>query len=63
MALSSQSFGRIPGLALGVSAIVAALLFNYAFVSVWCFFAAVLSIYCCVFFYRLPPRYQPLTAG
>lgn len=54
MALSTQSLGRIPGLALGVSALVAALLYNHAFVSVWCFFAAVMSIYCCVMFYRLP---------
>jgi len=54
MALGSQSFGRIPGLVLGISALVAALIFDYAFVSVWCFFAAVLSVYCCYFFHQLP---------
>jgi hypothetical protein len=52
--LSSETWGRIPGLVLGVSALLAVFLFDYAFVSVWCFFAAVLSIYCCVVFYRLP---------
>lgn len=54
MAFSTQSLGRIPGIALGVSALVAAVVFEHAFVSVWCFFAAVMSIYCCVMFYRLP---------
>jgi hypothetical protein len=33
---------------------VSALVFHYAFVSVWCFFAAVLAIYLCWVFYRLP---------
>ena len=50
----SESWGRIPGLVLGASALLAASLFNYAFVSVWCFFAAVLAAYLCVVFYRLP---------
>jgi hypothetical protein len=52
--LGSDNWGRIPGLALGAAALVAVVLFDYAFVSVWCFFAAVLAIYCCVLFYRLP---------
>jgi hypothetical protein len=52
--LGSESWGRIPGLVLGASALIAALLFNYAFVSVWCFCAAVLAVYLCVVFYRLP---------
>ena len=51
---TEQRFGRIPGLVLGASAFLAAIVFNHAFVSVWCFFAAVLSIYCCIVFYRLP---------
>jgi hypothetical protein len=59
MVLSSQSFGRIPGLVLGASAVLAAIVYDYAFVSVWCFFAAVLSIYCCVIFYRLPQADPP----
>ena len=52
--LGSESWGRIPGLVLGASALLAVVVFDYAFVSVWCFFAAALSIYCCVIFYRLP---------
>jgi hypothetical protein len=52
--LGSDNWGRIPGLVLGGSALVAVAFFDYAFVSVWCFFAAVLAIYCCVLFYRLP---------
>ena len=52
--LGSESWGRIPGIVLGASAVLAVLVFDYAFVSVWCFFAAALSAYCCVVFYRLP---------
>lgn len=55
----SESWGRIPGLVLGASALIAALIFDYAFVSVWCFFAAVLATYLCVVFYRLP---RPVSA-
>ena len=51
---STETWGRIPGLVLGASALLAVLVFDYAFVSVWCFFAAALSIYCCVVFYQLP---------
>jgi hypothetical protein len=36
------------------SVLVAAAVFNYAFISVWCFFAAGLSLYLCVVFYRMP---------
>jgi hypothetical protein len=35
---------------------VSYLLFWYAFTSVWCFFAAVLSLLLCVIFHRLPAR-------
>lgn len=42
------------GLALVISAAVAQVLFNHAFTSVWCFFAAALSLYLCVFFATLP---------
>ncbi len=52
--LSTQGLGRLSGLGLGVSAVVSALLFDHAFVSVWCFFAAVLSAYLCCVFYALP---------
>jgi len=54
MLLSSQAWGRLPGLVLGASALLSAVVFHYAFVSVWCFFAAALSMYLCVVFYRLP---------
>jgi hypothetical protein len=56
----SETWGRIPGLVLGASAVIAALVFDYAFVSVWCFFAAVLAVYLCVVFYRLP---RPVAAA
>ena len=52
--LGSESWGRIPGLVLGASAVFAAVVYHYAFVSVWCFFAAVLASYLCYVFYRLP---------
>jgi hypothetical protein len=62
MVFSTASLGRVPGLALGVAALVAIILYEYAFVSVWCFFAAVMSIYCCVLFYRLPAPTAPMPA-
>lgn len=59
----SENWGRLPGLVLGASALVAAVFYNYAFVSVWCFFAAVLAIYLCVVFYRLPaPQANPVAS-
>jgi hypothetical protein len=61
-ALCSVSWGRIPGIVLGGSALAAMLLYNHAFVSVWCFFAAMLSIYCVVLFYRLPAAADPAKA-
>jgi hypothetical protein len=56
----SESFGRLPGLVLGASAVFAAIVYHYAFVSVWCFFASILAGYCCWLFYRLP---TPKTAS
>lgn len=50
----SESFGRLPGIVLGLLALVVAGVYSYAFVSVWCFFAAILASYCCYLFYRLP---------
>jgi hypothetical protein len=61
MLVSSQRWGRLPGLLLVLSAIAAAILFDYAFVSVWCFFAAILASYICLVFYRLPrPLAMPI---
>ncbi len=51
--------GRLPALALAVSAGVAAWLFQYAFVSVWCFFAAVMAVGLVRWFRDLPPRPAP----
>ena len=54
LVISSQSWGRIPGIVLGASALFAAVVYSHAFVSVWCFFAAVMAAYCCWVFYQLP---------
>lgn len=43
--LSSDPRERLPTLVIGASAALAVWLYEYAFVSVWCFFAAVLSAY------------------
>jgi hypothetical protein len=44
------------------SAVAAALLFEHAFVSVWCFFAAALSAYLCYVFRAMPEPGGPPTA-
>ena len=53
MVFAKNGLGRTPGIIFGGSAVIAAVLFHYAFVSVWCFFAAVLTGYLCRMFYRL----------
>jgi hypothetical protein len=53
MAFGSGSLGRIPGVVFGASALVAAGVFHYAFVSVWCFIASWLSVYLCWFFWKM----------
>jgi hypothetical protein len=53
MAFGNGSLGRIPGLVFGASAVIAAVIFDYAFVSVWCFIAAWLSGYLCWFFWKM----------
>ena len=45
------------GIALLVAAVVTHFCYWYAFVSVWCFFSAVLSLYLCYSFRRLPTPY------
>jgi hypothetical protein len=60
MIFARVNLGWVPAAVLGASALVAILLFDHAFVSVWCFFAAVMAVYCCVVFYRLP---QPSRQG
>lgn len=45
---------RAFGLSVAVSAVIAHLAFRYAFASVWCFFAALLSVHLCYVLHRLP---------
>ena len=47
--------GHVPGVLLAASAVIAAAFFEYAFVSVWCFFAAFLAFYLCYIFRELQP--------
>ena len=51
--------GWVGAVLLAGSAAVAALFFRYAFASVWCLFAAVLSLYLCVVFRNVPPAPTP----
>ncbi len=48
-----KTLGRLPGLTLLSALLVAVTVYEYAFVSVWCFFAAVLTLSLCAFFYRM----------
>jgi hypothetical protein len=51
--------GRVPALALAVTAGVTAWFFQHTFVSVWCFFAAVMALALAWLFHVLPPRPGP----
>ncbi len=52
------------GILLLLSVVVSEVFFAHAFVSVWCFFAALLSLVLCRFFYHLPAKAAPaLTAA
>jgi len=53
MAFGSERIGVIPGLVLGVMVIFSAIVYSHAFVSVWCFCAAWLSLYLCVYFWKM----------
>jgi hypothetical protein len=46
-----------------LSALFSAIVFHYAFVSVWCFFAAVLAGYLCWVFYQLEHPAEPAPAS
>src|ERR1700687_4440539 len=50
----TEWFHLVGGVAVVVVFLVAYGLFWYAFTSVWCFFAAVLSLYLCYVFHRFP---------
>jgi hypothetical protein len=54
MLICSKLKGLISLLLTAGSAIVALLFFQHVFLSVWCFFAAVLAILLAVMFHRLP---------
>lgn len=54
MALGPKVFGPLPAVLLVGSVVVAAAVYDYAFISVWCFFAAALTGTLCVLFHRLP---------
>jgi hypothetical protein len=54
-AMGSNRDGIAFGVVLIVSAVFSHLVYGHAFVSVWCFFAAVLAGYLAVVFYRLEP--------
>jgi hypothetical protein len=54
--MSEQKEVVVVGVVLIVLAVASHMFNAYAFVSVWCFFAASLSLYLCYFFLRVPPR-------
>lgn len=56
LVLSRDGKVRLLGIAITASAAIAHALFWYAFASVWCFFAAVLSVQICHMMYVLPQR-------
>lgn len=50
------------GAAVILSAAITRVVFDYAFASMWCLFAAALSLYLCVVFYRLARKHEALAA-
>jgi hypothetical protein len=50
----SEWYHLVGGGAVALFFLIAYFAFSYAFTSVWCFFAAILSLYLCFVFYRLP---------
>jgi hypothetical protein len=62
LVLSSDRRSVVPGIVVAVTAILCFLLYRYAFVSVWCFFAAILAAYLVWVFRTLPePEVAPST--
>lgn len=60
----SEWYHLVGGVAVALFFLIAHFLFSYAFTSVWCFFAAILSLYLCFVFYRLPvPANGPETVS
>jgi hypothetical protein len=52
--VSGNKNGRGFGVALAGLALVSRVIFHYAFISIWCFFAALLSLYLCMFLRTIP---------
>lgn len=58
MLFGSAKIGRFYGLLFAAATIFAAVVFHYAFVSVWCFLAALITVYLCRHFYLLKAERQ-----
>jgi Family of unknown function (DUF6629) len=58
MVFGSARLGRFYGVLFAAVTVFAAVVFHYAFVSVWCFFAALITVYLCRYFYLLKPEYR-----
>jgi hypothetical protein len=54
LAFGSEGLGHIPGIVFGISAVFAAIVYSHAFVSVWCFLAALLTVYLFFRFRAMP---------
>jgi hypothetical protein len=54
MILCREKISTALGILLAIAALITQAIFWYAFVSVWCFFAACLALYECWFFHKLP---------
>jgi hypothetical protein len=61
--LSSRVDIKIWGILIAILASITALLFNYAFVSVWCFFAALVSMYVVQIIVNVTPTWSEQTMG
>jgi hypothetical protein len=53
---TTERAGRLPGVMLAASALICVLIYSYAFVSVWCFFAAIMSAYIAWVMHRVPGK-------
>lgn len=58
MLFGSSKLGRAYGLAFAILTAVAALVFHYAFLSVWCFMAAIMTVCLCWHFYTMKTEYR-----
>jgi len=54
MAAGSSGIGHRPGLVFAATALVVGIFYGYAFVSVWCFFAALMTFYLIWVFHSMP---------